>query len=295
MAKKAWKDLEGQFFRIDVGSTEAEALASEESNILYITTEQSIVMNGDVVGRGSVSGGDSESYIRYNVTGGLLETTPSMFDYTYIIADNVKHTIDKYGIVKVSADESIMISNRYALISAVDLSHWNPKNLKSITNMFAGLLYVNELDLSHIDISKVSSLESLFKGMTYLSRLNISTWDTRNVKYFSNMFQGCTSLEFLNLLSFNLMSAKNAPNMSSLHIKSLLLGRDFFNAPNISSITLNLPDWTDRTVNISLNINLYNRTANSQPNLKITLSEETKAALSDNAKTRLTDYGYTLA
>lgn len=50
MATKDWKSLEGKPWRLDVGSTEEEALTSKEPSNLFITTDNSIVMNGEVVG-----------------------------------------------------------------------------------------------------------------------------------------------------------------------------------------------------------------------------------------------------
>lgn len=52
MATKDWKSLEGKPWRLDVGSTQKEALSATNPAILHVTTEQSIVMNGEVVGRG---------------------------------------------------------------------------------------------------------------------------------------------------------------------------------------------------------------------------------------------------
>ena len=52
MTTKNWKELEGKPWRLDVGSTQKEALSATNPAILHVTTEQSIVMNGEVVGRG---------------------------------------------------------------------------------------------------------------------------------------------------------------------------------------------------------------------------------------------------
>lgn len=52
MATKDWKSLEGKPWRLDVGSTQKEALSATNPAILHVTTEQSMVMNGEVVARG---------------------------------------------------------------------------------------------------------------------------------------------------------------------------------------------------------------------------------------------------
>ena len=52
MATKDWKSLEGKPWRLDVGSTQKEALSATNPAILHVTTEQSMVMNGEVVASG---------------------------------------------------------------------------------------------------------------------------------------------------------------------------------------------------------------------------------------------------
>lgn len=49
MSTVDWKSLEGKFLKIDVGSTKQEALSSTDPSKLYITTDNNIVMNGEVV------------------------------------------------------------------------------------------------------------------------------------------------------------------------------------------------------------------------------------------------------
>lgn len=316
MAKKAWKDLEGQYFRLDVGSTEAEALASEESNVLFITTEQSMVMNGEVVGRGKTSGDSSgsssggsssaeeESYVRCMVTGGFLPRTSNMTSSAYkcyISADDKRYDVEPgfYGVIKVASDKTFGLTNPLGEISAIDVSHWHPKSLVWLSSGFLNIRFIEELDLSHIDVSNVVSFTRTFFGMSNLKRLNISTWDTSKGVQFNSMFMQCAALEVLNLTSFNMSSVGSDSQMLNLSgnqsLKTLFLGRDFFNSPKVTSVTLNLPNWTDSSVNSSLNIMLYDRASNSQPTLNLKLSDETKAVLSDTAKTQLEKYGYTLA
>ena len=50
MPTKPWKDLEGHYFRIDVGSTAATAMQGDPYTIYY-TTEGYIVLNGEMMGR----------------------------------------------------------------------------------------------------------------------------------------------------------------------------------------------------------------------------------------------------
>lgn len=50
MPTKPWKDLEGHYFRIDVGSTAAAAMQGDPYTIYY-TTDGYIVLNGEMMGR----------------------------------------------------------------------------------------------------------------------------------------------------------------------------------------------------------------------------------------------------
>lgn len=52
MGNVDWKSLEGKYFRVDVGSTTAEALSGGESSVIYYTTDGNVVLNGQVFGAG---------------------------------------------------------------------------------------------------------------------------------------------------------------------------------------------------------------------------------------------------
>lgn len=47
--KIPWSQLEGQYFRIDVGTTKASAMSSSSPSTLYVTTDGYIVINGEEV------------------------------------------------------------------------------------------------------------------------------------------------------------------------------------------------------------------------------------------------------
>ena len=52
MGNVDWKSLEGKFFKVDVGSTTAEALSGGENSVIYYTTDGNVVLNGQVFGGG---------------------------------------------------------------------------------------------------------------------------------------------------------------------------------------------------------------------------------------------------
>lgn len=49
MANVSWSSLEGNFFRIDVGTSKASALSVTDNTILHICTDGAIVMNGETI------------------------------------------------------------------------------------------------------------------------------------------------------------------------------------------------------------------------------------------------------
>ena len=52
MGNVDWKSLEGKYFKVDVGSTTAEALSGGDNSVIYYTTDGNVVMNGQVFGAG---------------------------------------------------------------------------------------------------------------------------------------------------------------------------------------------------------------------------------------------------
>ena len=54
MAKKDWSEMEGLPWRLDVGSTLEEAMQSENGQMLYVTKDCHIVMNGEVIANDAV-------------------------------------------------------------------------------------------------------------------------------------------------------------------------------------------------------------------------------------------------
>ena len=290
MAKKAWKELEGQYFRIDVGSTQAEALASEESNVLYITTEQSLVMNGEVVGTidKKNENGDIRLMVSSDVSGSIL-------------INGEEKAVDGYGLYTFRDVGSIQIKTASVIraVAGADFCKWHPVNLTSLFKSFTSL-YVRELDLSNIDVSNVTDMRMALGGCRKLDKLDISTWDTSKVTTCDDLFNGI-SVDELNLRSFSLKSV----NVSSLnnfirttsvgYVNKIWLGPQFFNSPKLADIRISSPSWTDKeSIRESLYTNLFNRKSAGQPTLTITLSDATANSLTSTIEQRLRDYGYKL-
>ena len=50
MGNVDWNSLEGKYYRVDVGSTTADALGSGDNSVIYYTTDGNVVLNGQVFG-----------------------------------------------------------------------------------------------------------------------------------------------------------------------------------------------------------------------------------------------------
>jgi hypothetical protein len=75
-------------------------------------------------------------------------------------------------------------------------------------------------------------------------------------------------------------------------LKTLILGKNFFKT-NLTSFYFDHQDnWTDESVITSLVTNSYDRTANGLPVMTLTLSDATKAVLTEEHIATITAKGY---
>lgn len=113
-------------------------------------------------------------------------------------------------------------------------------SLKDITNMFNGCSILSSLDLSAIDTRNIKSINNILKDCTSLvditfgpdfktdnltelvgvfqncgslRMLNIKNWNTDNVQNMSNLFNGCSSLTTINMQNFNIPTGCTTSNM----------------------------------------------------------------------------------
>ena len=108
------------------------------------------------------------------------------------------------------------------LLSELDISNLDLRNVKSMGRMFSGCKSLKELDLNKWDVSKVWDMEGMFKGCELLGRLNISKWDVSKVENMSEMFSGCKSLKELDL---NKWDVSKVWDMEGMFKGCELLGR----------------------------------------------------------------------
>ena len=138
--------------------------------------------------------------------------------------------------------------------------------------MFQSCSSLTSLDLSSFNTSAVTSMENMFCSCSKLSSLNLSSFDTSAVTNMSYMFSYCSSLT------------------------SLLLGPNFFKTSKVTSVDFSSSTkWTNDTVVTSLVTNSYDRATAGLRTMRLQLSTNTKAALTDEQKAAITAKGYTIA
>lgn len=91
MATEQWQSLEGKFWRLDIGSTKDEALASNNPTTLHVTTDGYMVMNGEVVSSAkptlqTSAVGSNSNYI-YSASGDEMHTALSGKIWMYTHTD----------------------------------------------------------------------------------------------------------------------------------------------------------------------------------------------------------------
>ena len=79
-------------------------------------------------------------------------------------------------------------------LTSLDLSSFNTSNVTNMTNMFYECRNLTSLDLSLFNTSKITIMSSMFGYCNGLTSLDLSSFDTSNVNAWSATFD-CASLE----------------------------------------------------------------------------------------------------
>ena len=139
-------------------------------------------------------------------------------------------------------------------------------------------------------------MDRMFRGCSSLQSLNIEGWDVSKVTDMNQIFFGCSSLQSLDLSGWNLESCTYIDYLGEYGFdpKTLKLGIGFFKCP-ATKASLHFPTWADASVKESLVVNSYDRKANGLPDFTLTLSEQTKAVLSEDDIAAMTAKGYIIA
>lgn len=121
MATEQWQSLEGKFWRLDIGSTKDEALASNNPTTLHVTTDGYMVMNGEVVSSAkptlqTSAVGSNSNYI-YSASGDKMHTALSGKIWMYTHTDgNLFLRVKHWGANNDTSENNysqVMLSNAW--------------------------------------------------------------------------------------------------------------------------------------------------------------------------------------
>jgi len=145
----------------------------------------------------------------------------------------------KYNIQYLLKNNLIKINHLFSgcnLLTNLNLSNFNTKNVTNMSSMFRGCNSLINLNLSNLNTQNVTNMNNMFCGCISLTNLNLSNFNTQNVNDMSNMFYCCESLINLNLSNFN---TQNVTNMNSMfyYCTSLTnLNLSKFNTQNVTDM-----------------------------------------------------------
>ena len=154
------------------------------------------------------------------------------FSYYYKFKSKGEYTI-KYSF-KNNLKSLCLIYGGCELITKIDLSHFNTKDIIYMTSMFYGCLSLT--DLSNFNTNYVTNMISMFSGCSSLKNIDLSNFNTNNVTNMGFMFYGCSSLKNINLSNFN---TNNVTNMSYMFYgcSSLInINLSSFNTNNVTNM-----------------------------------------------------------
>ena len=123
------------------------------------------------------------------------------------------------------------------LLTNLDLSNFNTKNINNMSYMFCGCNSLTSLNLSNFNTQDVTDMGSMFEGCEKLTNLNLSSFNTKNVTDMKNMFRYCKSLTNLNLSNFNTQDVTDMGNMFSNCNSLTNLNLSNFNTQNVTNMT----------------------------------------------------------
>ena len=178
-------------------------------------------------------------------------------------------------------------------LTGLDVSSFDTSRVTNMVGMFHYCFNLTGLNLSSFDTTNVTSMGSMFYNCCALTSLDLSNFDTKNVTNMSWMFSSCNNLTSLNLSSFDTTNVTSMGWMFfgcySLH--KLTLSSSFFNSTSLTTYDFSkLTGWTD-TDSLA---NLVSVLPTITTAKAIKLSDNTKAALTEEQKTTITTRGWTI-
>ena len=130
-----------------------------------------------------------------------IEDKPISFCYFYKFASEGKYKI-KYSFKEDLTKTSLMFGD-CELITSIDLSNFNTKNIKNMNSMFGKCSNLIDINLSNFNTENVLDMDSMFGKCSSIKKIDLSNFNTNNVTNMSGMFAGCSSLQGLDVSKFN--------------------------------------------------------------------------------------------
>ena len=144
-------------------------------------------------------------------------------NYFYKFQEKGKYNI-KY-IYKNNITKTDFMLYGCELITYIDLSNFNAKNINYMNGMFGECISLAKINLSNSNTHNVTDMSNMFYNCESLTEVDLSGFNTKNVINMSNMFYNCESLTEIDLSGFN---TKNVINMSNM----------FYNCESLTHINL---------------------------------------------------------
>lgn len=105
--------------------------------------------------------------------------------------------IDTWNMPKLTEARALFA---YSGITKVDLSNWNPTELRDFTHVFNGCSNLKEVKIENWEVPYLDGISYAFYNCTSLQNLDLSTWkNTILLTNFNAAFYGCGNLKTLNL------------------------------------------------------------------------------------------------
>ena len=179
----------------------------------------------------------------------------------YVASEDLLKTVTSFGNFFWSTEGHKILS----------ISKWkiDTSNVTNMNSTFYGCSKLTTLDLTSFDTSKVTDMENMFQDCSKLTTLDLTSFDTSNLTYMVYMFGGCSN------------------------INKLYLSSSFFNSTSVTTYDFSpLSNWKD-TETLAMFVEAI--TAHNGTGKRVSLSSETKNALTTEQKTAITNAGWTIA
>ena len=171
-------------------------------------------------------------------------------------------------------------------------------NVTGMSAMFTECTSLEKIKgLAHLLQGSATNIPE-FRNCMSLKRLDLGEWNTSNVKSLSLPFYLCGNIEYVDMTGDNI----RFPNLTRVYRFSvgladgcqLKLGKNFFDAPNITEFGLNEFKWEKTSMVLSLVKNLFDRKSAGQADMTLELANN-KNNLTEDEIAAITAKGYIIA